>query len=88
MKKQAEELLRALPGVSRVEVEMTAEVDGAGRPAARRSRPSIKHIVAVSSGKGGVGKSTVAGQPRRARSRAPARASACSTATSTARTSR
>lgn len=57
MKAQAEQLLRALPGVTDVRVEMTAEVRGQGAP--REIAPDIKHIVAVSSGKGGVGKSTL-----------------------------
>ncbi len=59
MKGEAERLLRALPGVKDVTVEMTAEVRGVGGPPRELAR-DIKHIVAVSSGKGGVGKSTVA----------------------------
>jgi len=58
MKAQAENLLKALPGVTSVEVEMTAEVRGQGGPP-RELGKNIKNIVAVSSGKGGVGKSTV-----------------------------
>jgi ATP-binding protein involved in chromosome partitioning len=58
MKAQAETLLRGLPGVKSVEVEMTAEVRGPSGPP-RQFGGNIKHIVAVSSGKGGVGKSTV-----------------------------
>jgi len=58
MKGQAEQLLRALPGVKDVQVEMTAEVRGPQGPP-RQLAGDIKHIVAVSSGKGGVGKSTV-----------------------------
>ena len=58
MKAQAEELLKALPGVSSVEVEMTADVQGQAGPP-RQIAPDIKHIFAISSGKGGVGKSTV-----------------------------
>jgi ATP-binding protein involved in chromosome partitioning len=58
MKGEAERLLRALPGVKEVQVEMTAEVRGPSGPPRELAR-DIKHIVAVSSGKGGVGKSTV-----------------------------
>src|SRR5262249_3754237 len=58
MKSQAEQLIRALPGVKDVQVEMTAEVQGRQGPP-RAVATDIKHIVAVSSGKGGVGKSTV-----------------------------
>ena len=59
MKKQAEDLLRALPGVTTVQVDMTAVVKAQEGPP-RQIAPDIKHILAVSSGKGGVGKSTVA----------------------------
>jgi ATP-binding protein involved in chromosome partitioning len=58
MKGQAETLLRKLPGVKEVQVDMTAEVRGQQGPP-RQLAQTIKHIVAVSSGKGGVGKSTV-----------------------------
>ena len=59
MKKEAEDLLRAIPGVKEVKVDMTAVVRAQEGPP-RTIAPDIKHIVAVSSGKGGVGKSTVA----------------------------
>src|SRR5688572_12603690 len=58
MKKEAEDLLRAIPGVTKVEVEMTAEVTAPAGPP-RKLAEGVRHIVAVSSGKGGVGKSTV-----------------------------
>jgi ATP-binding protein involved in chromosome partitioning len=57
----AEEYVGALPGVSAVDARMTAEVRAAfgGRPAGDLL-PGVKHTIAVASGKGGVGKSTVA----------------------------
>ena len=58
MKGQAEELIKKLPGVTGVQVDMTAEVRGQAGPP-RRIANDIRHIVAISSGKGGVGKSTV-----------------------------
>jgi ATP-binding protein involved in chromosome partitioning len=61
LKRQAEAAISRLPGVSRVEVEMTAVVRGTSREGAAGSlAPGVKNIVAVGSGKGGVGKSTVA----------------------------
>lgn len=59
MKAQAESLLRMLPGVSTVNVEMTAQVRQRAL-APEDILPDVKHIVAIASGKGGVGKSTVA----------------------------
>ena len=58
MKTQAEDLLMALPGMTKVTVEMTATVRGRQRGADEMA-PGVSHVVAVSSGKGGVGKSTV-----------------------------
>ncbi len=55
-----------------------------GGPAQKIALPHIKNVVAVASGKGGVGKSTVAANLALAR----AAASACSTPTSTAPASR
>ena len=57
MKTKAEELVGALAGVTEVNVEMTVEVRNQGPP--RQIAPNIQHFVAISSGKGGVGKSTV-----------------------------
>ena len=50
--------------------------------------PNLGRVIAVSSGKGGVGKSTVADEPRRRARASAARASASWTPTSTDRTSR
>src|SRR6266852_37969 len=60
-KSQAEDAVRELGGVTDVAVRMTANV----RPAFMRPKPSeilpgVKQTIAIASGKGGVGKSTVA----------------------------
>ena len=60
-KTQAQDAVSAVPGVTAVDVRMTANV----RPAFIRPKPSevmpgVKQTIAVASGKGGVGKSTVA----------------------------
>jgi len=52
-------VLSKVPGVSDVRVNMTAEVRRPPAPGTNRIR-GVKNIVAVGSGKGGVGKSTVA----------------------------
>ena len=60
----AEQALRQLPGVGRVSVEMSVQAAAqapAGHSAIEKRRvPGVARIVAVASGKGGVGKSTVA----------------------------
>ncbi len=67
----ASRVVRQLPGVSSVQVRMgaaqahqapAAHDHGHGQGAARRADliPEVRHTIAVSSGKGGVGKSTVA----------------------------
>ncbi len=58
---EAERLVRELPGVEEVAVRMTANVRQAGmRPQGQQLVPGVKQTVAIASGKGGVGKSTVA----------------------------
>lgn len=58
LKSECEAAVRALPGVTEVNVEMTAQVR------ARQTQqedliPGVKQVIAIASGKGGVGKSTV-----------------------------
>jgi ATP-binding protein involved in chromosome partitioning len=80
VRKQAEEVVRAMPGVTSAMVALTAERRGGGsgggaapqrpapaggpRPASRGEGnvgvPGVESIIAVASGKGGVGKSTTA----------------------------
>ena len=60
MRQQAETVLRQLPGVEKVYVEMTANVRSASSPdEGRAAIPGVKNIIAVGAGKGGVGKTTV-----------------------------
>ncbi|MGH2448297.1 MAG: Mrp/NBP35 family ATP-binding protein [Chloroflexota bacterium] len=62
-KSQAEEAVSAVPGVSGVTVTMTSNVRQSAPGGARQAGvqlPNVKNIIAVASGKGGVGKSTVA----------------------------
>jgi ATP-binding protein involved in chromosome partitioning len=62
IKSDAEKTLRALPGVksAQVLIDIHAPPAGAGANVGATRIPGIKHVIAVASGKGGVGKSTVA----------------------------
>jgi ATP-binding protein involved in chromosome partitioning len=62
IKSDAEKVLRGIAGVqsAKVLIDIHAPPAGAGAGASATQIPGIKHVIAVASGKGGVGKSTVA----------------------------
>jgi ATP-binding protein involved in chromosome partitioning len=61
MREQARAAVSAIPGVTGVSIDMTAQVRSAVSPdGARMAVPGVKNIIAVGAGKGGVGKTTVA----------------------------
>src|SRR5437762_8373397 len=62
IKNDAEKILRELNGIqsAKVSIDIQAPPAGAGASVGASRIPGIKHVIAIASGKGGVGKSTVA----------------------------
>ena len=61
LRSEAAAAVQALPGVSRVDVQLTAKVRSASAPeTGKPPLPGVKNVIAVGAGKGGVGKTTVA----------------------------
>jgi len=59
IEKEARQAVLAIPGIEEVTISMDASVPSDGRPRGLLNLP-VKNAVAIASGKGGVGKSTVA----------------------------
>jgi len=59
LKQECESKIKNLPGVSSVEINMTSHVRGRADFGQSTVLPKVRNIVAIASGKGGVGKSTV-----------------------------
>src|SRR5262245_12589872 len=60
LKEKAESLLREIPGVKDIQIVLTAQRKPKAHNPSKEKIPGITHIIAVASGKGGVGKSTTA----------------------------
>lgn len=58
LKEKAEEVVRQIPGVTDVQIILTAQRQPTSSRFLKKPLPDIKHVLVVASGKGGVGKST------------------------------
>ena len=60
VKREITDKLKALPGIGKVSVSVTANIIAHTAQPGLKLLPGIKNVIAVASGKGGVGKSTTA----------------------------
>jgi ATP-binding protein involved in chromosome partitioning len=79
IKNDAEKVLHGISGIqtAKVLIDIHAPPAGAGAAAATTRIPGIKHVIAIASGKGGVGKSTVAANLAVALEKSEARVGLC-----------
>src|SRR5437773_970246 len=79
IKNDSEKILRELDGVrsAKVLIDIHAPPAGAGASVGATRIPGIKHVIAIASGKGGVGKSTVAANLALALEQTKARVGLC-----------
>src|SRR5207253_457335 len=79
IKNDAERILRGIAGVqnAKVLIDIHAPPAGAGAGVGATRLPGVKHVIAVASGKGGVGKSTVAANLAVALKKTEARVGLC-----------
>jgi len=72
-REEARRWILGLPGVTSVDIDMTAHVRPSARSGSETSLPGVRNVIPVASGKGGVGKSTVSANIALALARAGAR---------------
>ncbi|MGA3172758.1 MAG: Mrp/NBP35 family ATP-binding protein [Chthoniobacteraceae bacterium] len=79
IKDESERALGAIPGISgvRVLIDIQAPAQGSGASASATQIDGVRHVIAIASGKGGVGKSTVAANLAVALDQAGARVGLC-----------